>query len=96
MPRYVIERDMPRAGGLSQQDLVAISQKSCKAIEELSSQIQWMESFVTDNKFYCVYLAPDRSFIMEHAYMAGFPANRIEEIKSVINPATAEAVVARG
>lgn len=81
---------MPGAGELSQKDLVAISQKSCKTLEELGSQIQWIESFVTQNKLYCIYLAPDKSFIMEHAYLTEFPANRIEEIKKVISPVTAE------
>jgi len=90
MPRYVIERELPGAGNLSQAELQAISQKSCNVLSELGSQIQWIESFVTENKIYCVYLAPNKSMIMQHANMGGFPANRIEEVKNVISPVTAE------
>ena len=95
MPRYVIERELPGAGNLSQQDLVAISQKSCGVLDELGPQIQWVESFVTENKIYCIYQAPDKSIIMQHADMGGFPANRIEEIGTVISPVTAEKVLAQ-
>lgn len=90
MPRYVIERELPGAGNLSQADLQGVSQKSCDVLRELGSEIQWIESFVTEDKIYCVYLAPDKEMIKKHADMGGFPANRIEEIKNVINPATAE------
>lgn len=90
MPRYVIERELPGAGNLSQADLQGISQKSCDVLNELGSKIQWIESFVTENKIYCVYLAPDKEMIKKHADLGGFPANRVEEIKNVISPATAE------
>jgi hypothetical protein len=90
MPRYVIERELRGAGKLSQQDLVAISRKSCSVLDDLGPQIQWVESFVTENKIYCIYQAPNKAILMQHADMGGFPANRIEEISSVINPVTAE------
>ena len=90
MPRYVIERELPGAGKLSQDELHAISQKSCNVISELGPTIQWVESFVTEDKIYCVYNAPDKEILKKHAEMGGFPANRIEEIKNVINPVTAE------
>lgn len=92
MPRYVIERELPGAGNLSQQQLQAISQKSCNVLDELGPKIQWVESFVTENKIYCVYNAPNKQIITEHATKGGFPANRIEEIKNVISPVTAEEV----
>jgi len=90
MPRYVIERELPGAGKLSQDELHAISQKSCGVIRDLGPSIQWVESFVTDDKIYCVYNAPNKELIMKHANMGGFPANRIEEIRNVISPVTAE------
>ena len=90
MPRYVIERELPGAGKLSQDELHAISQKSCGVIRDLGPSIQWVESFVTDDKIYCVYNAPNKELIMQHANMGGFPANRIEEIRNVISPVTAE------
>jgi hypothetical protein len=90
MPRYVIERELPGAGKLSQADLQAISEKSCNVIRELGPKIQWVESFVTEDKIYCIYNAPDKDILKQHAEMGGFPANRIEEIKNVINPVTAE------
>ncbi len=93
MPRYVIERELPGAGNLSQTELVAISQKSCSVLDDLGPRIQWVESFVTEDKIYCVYQAPNKEIIKEHAEMGGFPANRIEEIKNVINPVTAEKVL---
>jgi len=90
MPRFVIERELPGAGKLSQEQLTAISQKSCDVLKGLGSGIQWLESFVTDDKIYCVYLATDKEIIRKHAEQGGFPANRIEEIRTVIGPATAE------
>jgi hypothetical protein len=90
MPRYVIERELPGAGKLSSGDLHAISQKSCSVLNELGPKIQWVESFVTEDKIYCVYNAPSKELIMEHASKGGFPANRVEEIKNVISPVTAE------
>ncbi|HYK56862.1 MAG TPA: DUF4242 domain-containing protein [Flavisolibacter sp.] len=92
MPRYVIERELPSAGKLSQADLQAISEKSCTVIQELGPKIQWVESYVTEDKIYCIYNAPDKAILRQHAEMGGFPANRIEEIKNVINPVTAEKV----
>ena len=90
MPKYVIEREIPNAGKLTQQELQAISQKSCSVLQKLGSQVQWLESFVTDGKIYCVYIAPNEEMIREHARQGGFPANRISEIRSVIGPTTAE------
>jgi Protein of unknown function (DUF4242) len=90
MPKYVIEREIPGAGKLSPDDLKAISQKSCSVIANLGPAIQWVESFVTEDKIYCVYNAPNKDILMEHASQGGFPANRIEEIKNVISPVTAE------
>jgi hypothetical protein len=90
MPRYVIERELPGAGKLSQDELKAISQKSMGVIGELGPQIQWVESFVTEDKIYCVYNAPSKELIMEHAAKGGFPANRIEQVRNVISPITAE------
>jgi len=94
MPRYVIEREIPGAGKLSANDLQGISQTSCGVIRELGPSIQWVESYVTENKIYCVYIAPNKEIIMEHASKGGFPANRVEEIKNVINPVTAEETTA--
>ena len=90
MPKYVIEREIPGAGKLSAGDLQAISQKSCGVLNELGPQIQWVESFVTDDKIYCVYIAPDEQQIREHASRGGFPANRISQVRTVISPTTAE------
>lgn len=90
MPRYVIEREIPGAGNLSAAELHGISQKSCSVLNELGPSIQWVESYVTENKIYCVYIAPNKEMIKEHAEKGGFPANRIEEIKNVISPVTAE------
>jgi hypothetical protein len=90
MPRYIIERELPGAGKLSQQDLQAVSQKSCSVLDNLGPSIQWVESFVTEDKIYCVYQAPNKEIIQQHAEQGGFPANRIEEIRNVISPVTAE------
>jgi hypothetical protein len=90
MPKYVIEREIPAAGKLSAEELKGISQKSCGVLQEMGPQIQWVESFVTDDKVYCVYIAPNAAAVREHAQKGGFPANRISEIKSVIDPTTAE------
>jgi hypothetical protein len=90
MPRYVIEREIPRAGNLTAEELHGISQKSCSVLNELGPSIQWVESYVTENKIYCVYIAPNKEIIKQHAEKGGFPANRIEEIKNVISPVTAE------
>jgi hypothetical protein len=90
MPRYVIEREIPGAGKLTAQELQAISQKSCSVLNKLGPQIQWVESYVTDEKVYCVYISPDADMVREHARQGGFPANRVSEVKSVIDPTTAE------
>jgi hypothetical protein len=90
MPKYVIEREIPGAGNLSPQELQGISQKSCSVLRNLGPEIQWLHSYVTGDKIYCVYIAPNEEMIREHASQGGFPANRISEIKTVIDPTTAE------
>jgi hypothetical protein len=90
MPKYLIERDIPGAGKLSDQELHAVSQKSCSVLNRLGPQIQWVQSYVTDDKVYCVYIAPNEEMIRRHAQEGGFPANRISEIKTVIDPTTGE------
>lgn len=90
MPKYVIERDLPGAGKLSAADLHGISRKSCGVLKELGPAIQWVESYVTDDKVYCVYIAPSKELIEQHARQGGFPANRISEVRSTIDPTTAE------
>jgi hypothetical protein len=90
MPKFVIERDIPNAGKLSPQQLQAISQKSCGVLREMGPQIQWVQSYVTDDKIYCVYIAPDEDTVRKHAQQGGFPANRISRIRAVIDPTTAE------
>lgn len=90
MPKYVIEREIPGAGKLSPEQLQSISQKSCDVLRNLGPQIQWVQSYVTDDKIYCVYIAPNEEMVREHAQQGGFPANRISEVKEVIDPTTAE------
>ena len=90
MPKYVIEREIPEAGKLSAEQLQAISQKSCGVLENLGPKIQWIQSYVTDDKIYCVYIAPNEEMVREHAQQGGFPANRVSEVKQVIDPTTAE------
>jgi hypothetical protein len=90
MPKYVIEREIPGAGKLTPQELRGISEKSCSVIRKLGPQIQWLHSYVTADKIYCVYIAPDEATVRAHAQQGGFPANRISEVKSVIDPTTAE------
>jgi len=90
MPKYVIEREIPGAGELTADQLKAISQKSCGVLRQMGPQVQLVESFVTDNKLYCVYIAPDADAVRRHAELGGFPANRISEVKRVIDPTTAE------
>ena len=91
MPKYVIEREIPGAGKLTPAQLNAISQKSCGVLTNLGPKIQWVESFVTDDKIYCVYIAPDEALVREHARQGGFPANRVSEVRTMIDPTTAEA-----
>jgi hypothetical protein len=90
MPKYIIEREIPDAGSLTAADLKGISQKSCSILKNMGPQIQWVESYVTDNKVYCTYIAPNEDEIRKHAQEGGFPANSIAEIKSVIDPTTSE------
>lgn len=91
MPKYVIEREIPDAGKLSAQELQAISQTSCGVLKQMGPQIQWVQSYVTDDKVYCIYIAPDVETVLEHARQGGFPANRVSEVKHIIDPTTAEA-----
>jgi hypothetical protein len=90
MPKYVIERNLPGAGDLSADDLRAISQKSNKVLAELGPEIRWLTSYVTDDKIYCVYVAPDKDVIEEHARCGGFPADRITMVSTVIDPSTGD------
>jgi hypothetical protein len=91
MPKYVIEREVPGVGKLSTPELKALSQKSCGVLQEMGPAIQWVHSYVTDDKIYCVYIAPNETLVREHAQRGGFPANRISEVKSMIDPTTGEA-----
>jgi hypothetical protein len=90
MPQYVIERDMPGVGQLGAGDLKGASQQSCSVLRDLGPEIQWVHSYVTDDKIYCIYRAPSEALIREHAETAGFPANRISEVRAMIDPTTAE------
>ena len=90
MPKYVIERDIPGAGKLSSQELKGISQKSCGVLSKMGPQIQWLQSYVTADKIYCVYIAPNEEMVREHARQGGFPANRVSEVTSIIDPTSAE------
>ena len=90
MPKYIIEREIPGAGSLTTQDLQGISQKSCGILNDMGPKIQWVESYVTDDKVYCVYIAPDEATVKAHAEQGGFPANRISQIRTMIDPTTAE------
>jgi Protein of unknown function (DUF4242) len=90
MPKYVIEREIPGAGKLSHDQLQAVSQKSCAVLSKLGPQIQWVESYVMDDRIYCVYIAPNEELIREHARQGGFPATRISEVRAIIDPTTAE------
>ena len=91
MPKYVIEREVPGAGKLSAAQVKAMSQKSCGVLRQLGSEIQWLHSYVTDDKIYCVYIAPNKEMVLEHASRGGFPANSVSEVKLVIDPTSAEA-----
>ncbi|WP_095131691.1 DUF4242 domain-containing protein [Pseudomonas sp. Irchel s3h14] len=89
MPKFVIEREIPGAGTLSERDLKAISQKSCRVLRDLP-EVQWLQSYVTGDKLYCVYIAPDAELIREHARLGGFPANSVSQVMNIIDPTTAE------
>jgi len=90
MPKYLIERNLPGAGKLSKDQLHAIAQKSCSVLNTLGPQIQWRESYVTADQIFCIYIAPNEEMVLEHARQGGFPANKISEIKTMIDPTTAE------
>jgi hypothetical protein len=90
MPQFVIEREMPGAGSLSPDQLQGASQQSCSVLRDMGPDIQWVQSYVTDDKIYCIYRAPDEKLIRQHAEKAGFPANSISEVRNVIDPTTAE------
>jgi hypothetical protein len=89
MPKYVIEREIPGAGKMSPEQLQAVSQTSCGVLRQMGPEIQWVHSYVTDDKIYCIYIAPDEAMIREHATRGGFPANKISKIKTIIDPTTA-------
>jgi hypothetical protein len=90
MPKYVIERVVPGAGKMSAEDLKALSQRSCNVLSNMGPQIQWIQSYVTDNKIYCVYVAPNEEMIREHARLGGFPANQVSSVKTIIDPTSSE------
>lgn len=90
MPKYVIEREIPGAGDLSLDELQGISRKSCSVLQEMGPKIQWQQSYVTGDKIYCVYIAPDEDAVREHAAKGGFPANRVSKVETVIDPTTSE------
>ena len=91
MPKYLIERELPDAGKMTPQQLQAVSQTSCAVLQKLGPRIQWLHSYVTGDKIYCVYIAPNEEMVREHAEQGGFPANRVSEITTMIDPTTAEA-----
>lgn len=90
MPKYVIEREIPGAGNLTAEELKGISQTSCGVLRDMGSEIQWLESFVTEDKIYCVYVAPNEAMVREHAEKGGFPANRVSRVATLIDPTTSE------
>ncbi len=90
MPKFVIEREIPNAGALTAEQLKAVSQTSCGVLRNLGSEIQWQHSYVTDNKIYCVYIAPNEEMVREHARQGGFPANSVAQVRSIIDPTTSE------
>ena len=90
MPKFIIEREIPQAGNLSSEELQSISQKSCNILEEMGPQIQWVESYVTADKIYCVYIAPNEEMVKAHAQQGGFPANSVAAVKTIIDPTTSE------
>jgi hypothetical protein len=90
MPKYVIEREIPGAGKLSAGELKGISQTSCGVLSKMGTQIQWVHSYVSEDKIYCIYIAPNKEMVLEHAKQGGFPANSVSEVSAIIDPATAE------
>jgi len=94
MPKFVIEREIPGAGSMSAEQLQGVAEKSCSVLRNLGPQIQWLHSYVTDNKIYCIYIAPDEKTVLEHARLGGFPANSVAQVRRVIDPTTAESLTA--
>ena len=90
MPKFVIERELAGAGSLSPQQLQGVAEKSCGVLLNLGPQIQWLHSYVTDNKIYCIYIAPNEEMILEHARLGGFPANSVSQVRQMIDPTTSE------
>ncbi|HXJ86473.1 MAG TPA: DUF4242 domain-containing protein [Candidatus Binatia bacterium] len=90
MPKYVIERDIPNIGSITPDQVIAISQKSCNVLSSMGPKIQWLHSYVTQDKIYCVYIAPNEEIVREHAKQGGFPANRVSQVKLVIDPTSSE------
>jgi hypothetical protein len=90
MPKFVIEREIPEVGKLTPEQLQAVSQTSCGVLSEMGPKIQWLHSYVTDDKIYCVYIAPDEATVREHATKGGFPANRVSQVRAIIDPTTSE------
>jgi hypothetical protein len=90
MPKFVIERNIPGAGQLSSDELAAISKTSCGALQKMGTHIQWLESFVTDDKIYCIYIAPDQAAVQEHARMGGFPVNSVARVRTILDPTCAD------
>jgi hypothetical protein len=90
MPKFVIEREIPEVGKMSPEQLKAVSQTSCGVLREMGPQIQWLQSYVTDDKIYCIYIAPDEDAVRQHAQKGGFPASRVARVRTVIDPTTAE------
>lgn len=90
MPKYIIEREIPGAGKLNTAELQGIAVKSCSVLQDLGPSIQWVESYVTDDKVYCVYIAPNEAMVQEHAHQGGFPANKVSQVRTMIDPTTAE------
>jgi hypothetical protein len=95
MPKFLIEREISGAGAMSPRELQGVSEKSCSVLRDLGPRIQWVQSYVTDNKIYCVYIAPNEEMVREHASRGGFPANRVSEIKTIIDPTTSESIESR-
>ncbi|MGC1464023.1 MAG: DUF4242 domain-containing protein [Terracidiphilus sp.] len=90
MPKFVIEREIPGAGAMSAQQMQAVAETSCSVLRNLGPQIQWLHSYVTDNKIYCIYIAPNEELVREHARHGGFPANSVAQVRRIIDPTTAE------
>jgi hypothetical protein len=90
MPKYVIERDLPGAGDLTREQLQGVAQKSCTVLNDMAPKVQWVHSYVTDNKIYCIYIAANEQLVREHAKRGGFPADRVSEVREIIDPVTAE------